>query len=174
MSADISSRPVSSDYPAYLEPYVSLVPESGVLSVLEKQKHEVVQVFRSVPNERELFRYAPGKWSVRQVAGHLIDAERVFGYRALCLARGEKAALPGFDENDYVAHASFEAHPLAEFADEFESIRRSHLLMLRHVAPEAWDRKGIANGNEISVRALAYVMAGHARHHLGILATRYV
>jgi len=173
MSADISTRPVSSDFPAYFERYVSLVPETGVLSVLEKQMDEVVKVFRSVPKERESFRYAPGKWSVRQIAGHLTDAERVFGYRALCFGRGEKAALPGFDENDYVANASFDSHPLAELAEEFESSRRSNLLMLGHLALQAWDRKGIASGNEITVRALAYVMAGHARHHLGILATRY-
>lgn len=173
MTADISTRPVSSDYAAYFERYISLVPEAAVLSVMEKQLDEVMKVFRAVPGERESFRYAPGKWSVRQIAGHLIDAERVFGYRALCIARGEKADLPGFDENAYVANAPFDVHPLARLADEFDLIRRSNLIMLRHLAPEAWDRKGIANHNEITVRALAYVMAGHARHHLGILATRY-
>lgn len=174
MPADISTRPVSSDYAPYFERYVSLVPEMGALGVLENQLDEVTRVFRSVPNERESFRYAAGKWSVRQIAGHLIDSERVFGYRALCIARGEKAGLPGFDENDYMAHASFDDLPLTQLADEFESTRRSNLLMLRHLASEAWDRKGIANGNGITVRALAYVMAGHARHHLGILATRYI
>jgi len=173
MSAEISTRPDSSEYATHFERYVSLVPEAGVVGVMEKQLDEVVKVFRAVARERESYRYAPGKWSVRQLAGHLIDAERVFGYRALCVARGEKANLPSFDENAYVANASFDAHPLDQLADEFALIRRSNLVMFRHLASEAWDRKGIADGHEITVRALAFIMAGHARHHLGVLATRY-
>lgn len=136
MTADISTRPDSSEYATHFERYVSLVPEAGVMDVMEKQLDEVVKVFRAVARERESYRYAPGKWSVRQLAGHVTDAERVFGYRVLCVARGEKANLPSFDENAYVANASFDAHPLEQLADEFALIRRSNLVMFRH-----WPRK---------------------------------
>lgn len=173
MSAEIVSRPRSTEYPPAFERYVSLVPETEILGVLDKQVDEVMKALRAVPAERESFRYAPGKWSVRQVAGHVIDGERVFGYRALCIARGDKASLPGFDENAYMEKASFDHHPLEQLVREFELTRRSNLLLFRHIAPEAWERRGTANGKEITVRALAYVMAGHARHHLGVLATRY-
>ena len=104
------------------------------------------------------------------MVGHMIDTERIMGYRAVCVARGETTSLPGFDENAYVANASFDQVPLGELLDEFAHVREGHLAFFRHLSPEAWLRKGLANGNPISTRALAYVMVGHPRHHLGCLS----
>jgi hypothetical protein len=123
--------------------------------------------------DREEFRYEPGKWSVREVIGHLTDAERVFGYRAFCIARGEQKMLPGFDENAYVAESGYDRHPVADLVREFIDVRRANLDALGRLNRNAWTRQGNANGHTITVRALAYIMAGHVRHHCEILTTRY-
>ena len=144
-----------------------------MLPVLASQGAEVRKLAGSIPAARETFRYAPGKWSIREMLGHIGDAERVFGYRAFCISRGEQASLPGFDENDYVAAAAYDEHALAQLAEDFSRLRASNLAVLDRLAPERWSNVGVANGNRISLRALAYIMAGHVRHHLGVLRTRY-
>ena len=124
--------------------------------------------------EGERFRYAEGKWSIREVLGHLVDTERIMGYRACCVARGETASLPGFDENAYVANASFDACPLSGLLEELQHVREGHLAFFRHLDGKAWARIGAANAHPISARALAYVMVGHPRHHLAVLRERYL
>jgi hypothetical protein len=166
-------RPRPDEYDEAFERYVSRVPEADVLAALERQPAELAAALAAVPPERERFRYAPGKWSIRDVAGHMLDSERVFGYRALCIARGEKASLPGFEENDYAASAGYDRRTLASILEEFAALRASHVLMLRHVDDEAWGHVGTANGLPITPRALAYVLAGHVRHHLAVLAEKY-
>jgi hypothetical protein len=166
-------RPGASEYAPFYEAYVSKVPEAEVLPVLAAQVDEVRRLAAAVPAERERHRYAPGKWSVREVFGHLSDAERLFGYRALCIGRGDPTPLPGFDEVTYMAGAGFDGVPLAELAGELAAIRETNLLLLRRFDDAAWSRVGTANGTPVSVRALAYVMAGHLRHHVGILHERY-
>lgn len=169
----MDSRPEATEYAPFYAGYVSMVPESEVLPVLERQVAEVRELARSVPTERETFRYAPGKWSVREVLGHVCDAERIFAYRTLSIARGETQSLPGFDENLFAAHAGADRVPLAELVEELAAVRGANLLLLRRLDPEAWTRVGIAFGNPVSVRALAFIMAGHLRHHLRVLADRY-
>jgi hypothetical protein len=166
-------RPREDEYAPFYARYVALVPETDILAVLAHQVEEIRRLAASVPAERETYRYAEGKWSVREVLGHLIDGERVFGYRAFCISRGETAPLPAFDENQYVAAARSHTTPLRELVDELALVRRSNLAALRRLEPEHWQRFGTASGKPVTARALAWVMAGHPRHHLNILRERY-
>jgi hypothetical protein len=166
-------RPTETEFAPFFARYVALVPETDILAVLEQQPEQIRRLVGSVPAERETHRYAEGKWSVREVLGHLVDGERVFGYRAFCFSRGEAAALPSFDENQYVAAARSDATPLRELADELALVRRSNLVVLRRLEPREWARVGTASGKPVTVRALAWVMAGHPRHHVAILRERY-
>lgn len=168
-----TGKPAETEYAPYYATYVSLVPEGDILATLESQIDDFRRFAGSVPPDREGFRYAPDKWSVRQVIGHLVDGERVFGYRAFCISRGEQAALPSFDEQVYVAQSPYDRVPLADLADELVGVRRANLTALRRLEAGAWTRTGTASGKTISVRALAYIMVGHCRHHLGILHERY-
>jgi hypothetical protein len=170
----VIERPKSDEYAPAFERYVSRVPETDVMAALGRQKEDLPAALTAVRGEGERLRYAPGKWSVRELVGHVIDTERIMGYRAVCVARGEKAALPGFDENAYATHASFDDYPLGELLDEFVQVREGHLGLFRHLSPEAWLRKGVANQNPISVRALAWVMVGHVRHHIAVLEQHYL
>jgi hypothetical protein len=174
MSQVLVERPPSTEYAGPFERYVSRVPEADVVAVLARQKDELVAAFGKARGPAEQYRYADGKWSVREMAGHVLDTERIMGYRALCVARGEAASLPGFDENAYVANASFDECPLGELITEFVQVREGHLAFFRHLSGEAWLRKGVANASPVSVRALAYIMAGHPRHHLAIFQERYL
>jgi len=167
------ARPEAAEYAPFYAGYVARVSEDDVLAALSKQQDEVRALARSLPLAKESFRYADGKWSVREVLGHLVDGERVFGYRAFCFSRGEQAAMPGFDENEYVAAASADRVPAAELADEFAAVRASNLAFLRRLSAAEAARVGTASGKPISVRALAYIMAGHPRHHLTVLRERY-
>jgi hypothetical protein len=152
---------------------VSIDDTEGELAALEQQLDELRSLGASVPREREGFRYAPDKWSVREVFGHLIDGERIFGLRAFCFSRGERAPLPGFDENAYVAASGYDGVALCLLVEELVDVRRANLAVLRRLDAEGWARVGTASGQPVSVRALAYVMAGHPRHHLAILRERY-
>ena len=166
-------RPAETEYAPFYARYVALVPETDILAVLEQQVEEFRRLAASVPPERETWRYAEGKWSVREVLGHLVDGERVFGYRAFCFSRGETAPLASFDENQYVSAARSDAIPLRELVDELALVRGSNLVVLRRLEPSEWRSVGTASGHPISVRALAWVMAGHPRHHVNILRERY-
>jgi len=169
----MNQRPAPTEYAPFYEAYVSLVPEDAILPVLTGQIELLRRVANSVPAERETFRYAPEKWSVRELFGHLTDAERVFGYRAFCISRGEPQGLPGFDENSYVAHAGFDRQSLESLVGDFTALRGVNLSSLRRLEPVAWEQVGHANNHPVTVRALAYIMVGHARHHLKILRERY-
>jgi uncharacterized damage-inducible protein DinB len=166
-------RPTEAEYATFYARYVALVPETDVVGVLEHEIDEIRRLLASVSPGKESYRYAEGKWSIRQVLGHLVDAERVFGYRAFCFSRGEQAALPSFDENQYVAAAGSDATPLRELCDELALVRESNLAFLRRLEPREWARVGTASGQPVSVRALAWIMAGHPRHHVQVLRERY-
>jgi hypothetical protein len=167
------SRPPSSEYLPYFDRYISLVHEADVVEVLERQAGAVRDSLAGLSEAKAGFRYAPGKWSVREVIGHLIDTERVFGYRALAVARGELASLPSFDENAYAALSRHDGCPLTGLVDEFTALRRSHVLLFRHMDDAAWERLGRVDGHPMSTRAAAYIMAGHARHHAMLFSARY-
>jgi hypothetical protein len=169
----MTQRPTADEYAPFYAGYIGKVTEDDVLPVLAEQPAILRRLAAAVPTERETYRYAPGKWSVREVAGHLGDAERVFGYRAWRISRGDTTPLSGFDENRYVEASNYGERPLAELVEELAALREANLALLRALPPEAWPRLGTANNNPISVRALAYIMAGHVRHHLEVLRERY-
>lgn len=168
-----SSRPSPTEYAPYFKRYIDLVSESDFTTVLAGQPAEYGALLGKLSQQQAGFRYAPGKWSIREVVGHVIDAERVFGYRALCIARGETVSLPSFDENAYAARSSHDAVALEKLLEELAQVRRGHLALFEHMDQAAWERTGVVNQNAISVRGLAYIMTGHARHHAGILNERY-
>lgn len=166
-------RPAPTEYAPLYAGYVSDVPEDDIVRVLQTQPLELRSHAASVPTERECFRYGAGKWSVRELFGHLGDAERVFGYRAFCISRGETASLPGFDEKQYIARAAYDNVPLADLVEQLIAVRETNLMCLRRLEESTWTAQGLANGTPVTVRALAFIMAGHVRHHLRILTTRY-
>jgi DinB family protein len=165
-------RPSSSEYAPAYDGYVALVLEDDIVKVLEEQLAELVALLLPVAEEQGNVRHPPYTWSVKEVVGHLTDGERIFGCRALRFARGDAAALPGFDENSYVRAGDFDRCQLADLVEEFALVRRSHLWLFRQVPEAAWTRTGEASGSAVSVRALAYIMAGHVRHHAAILRRR--
>lgn len=166
-------RPSDTEFAPFYATYIARVPETDPLPALEAQPAELQLIADRIAAEDELFRYAADKWSVRQTFGHLIDTERVMGYRAFCVARGEVQPLPGFDEREYVARADSDEQPVKALAHEFAAVRHANLWALRRWEPEDWDRIGNANGKTVSARALAYIMAGHVRHHVALLRERY-
>ena len=166
-------RPNPDEHIAYYGRYVSLVPDGDLVTQLESDMGDTAALLRRTPPEREDFAYAPGKWTVKEVIGHLADVERVMGFRALWFARSDAQPLPGFDENAWVPSGKFANRTLAELTDELEAVRASTIAMVRGLAPDALARRGTANGAEISVRALLYIIAGHERHHVGLLKERY-
>jgi hypothetical protein len=168
------ARPREDEYVPYYGKYIALVPDGDLVETLRAQIDQTLSLLRSIPEERASHRYAPGKWSIKEVVGHLADVERVMGYRALRIARGDVTPLPGFDENAYVPAANFDARSLASLTRELEAVRAATVAFLETLDAEAAARRGSANNNEISARALAYIIAGHERHHVGILRERYL
>ena len=173
MSQTVTGRPEASEYAPYYERYVSRVPEADLVAALEADRSATLDLLRSVPESRADDRYEPGKWSIREVVQHVLDAERVFGFRALWFARTPGASLPGFEQDDFVKTAPA-ATPLSALASEFDHVRRGHVLFFSALEPEAWTRSGVASGSPVSVRALAAILVGHNRHHAGILRERYL
>lgn len=165
--------PTESEYAPFYAGYIAKVASEGdIVATLERQRDELAAL-PAAAGDRETHRYADGKWSAREVIGHLGDAERVFGYRLFCFSRGETQSLPGFDENTYAARSGAGERPLAELVVELLALREINLGVVRRLDEAAWDGHGIANNHPISVRGLVYVIAGHARHHLDILRDRY-
>jgi hypothetical protein len=166
-------RPADTEFAPFYASYIARVPETDPLPALEAQPAELHALADRIAPEDELFRYAPDKWSVRQMFGHLIDTERVMGYRAFCIARGEVKPLPGFDEKDYVARADSDERSVKALAHEFAAVRHANLWAIRRWTEDDWTRVGNANGKPVSARAIAYIMAGHVRHHMALLRERY-
>ena len=165
-------RPEPSEHAGGLN-YIALVPELDIVRALESQSNEIGKMLAKVDESRAGYRYEPGKWSFTQVVGHIEDCERVFAYRALSIARGGTNPLPGFDEKVWMEHSPFASTSLAHRAESFLLVRRTTIAMLRDLDDGAWERKGIANEKPASVRGYAYMIVGHARHHINILRERY-
>ena len=174
MSATAPARPEPGEYAPYYEKYVSLVPDADLVGTLERQGAETLALLRSLDEEKGRHRYEPGKWSVKQLVGHISDGERIFSYRALAFARGDAQPLPSMEQEEWMAGADCDARTLSDLADEFGTVRAATLHLLRHLPPEAWARRGTASDNEVTVRALAYIIAGHEAHHVRILRERYL
>lgn len=166
-------RPTAAEYNPYFERYISLVTGDRVVPVLADQAVALHKLLRGLPDDRAAFRYAPGKWSVRESLGHLIDTERVFGLRALWIARGDRQPLPGFEQDDFARAAHHDHCSIAQLVDEFSALRESHVLMFNHLPAEAWSHVGNASGNPLSTRAAAFIMAGHVIYHTAIFHQRY-
>lgn len=172
-AAPVIARPESGEHVPYYSRYIALVPGDDAGPALATQIAETLGMLKDVDEPRALHRYQPGKWSVKEVLGHVMDAERVFAYRALRFARRDATALPGFDENTWVPAANFDRLPLADLLVEFAAVRAATVRLFRNLEPEALTRRGTANGDPVSVRALAWIIAGHERHHRGVLRERY-
>jgi len=167
-------RPEPNEYHPAFAGYINRVPETDILGALAAQLEETRALLGSFDADRAGHRYAEGKWSIREIAGHLGDGERVFGYRALAIARGDQQSLPGFEENDYIAAANYDLWSMPDLIELFSTLRASNILFLRMLDEAAWSRVGTANGNPTTPRALAYIMVGHERHHLNVIRERYL
>jgi len=174
MSKTASGRPQPTEYAPYHETYVGKVSADDILSFLQQQLDSMTVLMKSIDEVTGNHRYEPGKWSVKEVLGHITDSERVFAYRALVFARGDKTPLPGFDQDTWATHANYVNLPVRDIAAEFEFVRRSTIALFRHLDTEAWGRQGTANNKEITTRAVAYIIGGHTQHHLDILNARYL
>lgn len=172
-SVAVSSKPGPDEYAPYYGKYVSLIAEDDIVAALEKQPPEIVALLSTRKEADGDFRYAPGKWSVKEVLGHVIDTERVFSYRALRIARNDQTPMEGFEQDDYVKYGPFGQCNLAGLVEEFKSVRQATLTLFRGLDEAAWVRRGVANKNEVSVRAIAYIIAGHELHHRNILKEKY-
>jgi hypothetical protein len=168
----VVARPGPDEYAPFYGGYVSLVPDGDIVATLEGQLPQTVALFP--PREADGdFRYAPGKWSVKEMIGHMIDTERVFSYRAMRIARNDKTPLPGFEQDDYVKFGSSSQSSVSDLLQEFSWIRKATVALLRPLDEEAWVRRGVASNHEVTVRAIAYITAGHELHHRRILQEKY-
>ena len=168
------SVPDVSEYAAYFGRYISQVPGDDLFAALTGGMDTTQRLLETLTESQALYRYAEGKWSIKEVIGHLADSERIFAYRALCYARADQTQLPGFDENLYVATARFDAIALTDLAAEFNLVRQSNILFFKQLNDEEWSRSGVANNNRMTVRALAWTIAGHEVHHRRIIEDRYL
>jgi hypothetical protein len=165
--------PRPDEYAPYYGRYISLVQGEDILNALDQQRRQTMMLLSCREEEDGNFRYAPGKWSAKEVLGHVCDTERVFAYRALRISRADATPLEGFEQDGYVRNGPFAHRPLADLVEEFIAVRRATFSLLRNLDEAAWMRRGIANKNEVSVRALAYIIAGHELHHRRILEENY-
>jgi hypothetical protein len=166
-------RPQPGEYAPYYDRYISLVQGDDILNTLDQQRRDTMLLLSCRDEEDGNFRYAPEKWSAKEVLGHVCDTERVFAYRALRIARADATPLEGFEQDDYVRNGPFANRPLSDLVEDFIAVRRATLSLLRDLDEAAWMRRGIANKNEVTVRALAYTIAGHELHHRRILEEKY-
>ena len=174
MSSSRIARPAADEYAPYFGRYIEQVGDGDVLDGLRRQVDDTAALVGKLGDRDADFRYADGKWSIKEVIGHMADTERIMVYRALCFARGETASLPGFDENEYVAHAKFAGRALADLLAEFRLVRAATVALFAGLDAEELERRGTANNRPYSVRSLVYIIAGHERHHAKILAERYL
>ena len=167
------ARPEPGEYAPYYERYVSLVSGTDILGTLEAERRKTLLLLSGRDEADGDFRYAPDKWSAKEVLGHVCDTERVFAYRALRIARADRTPMEGFEQDNYVRNGPFAHAPFCDLIEDYIAVRRATLTLLRNLDEPAWTRRGIANKNEVTVRGLAYIVAGHEVHHRRILEERY-
>jgi hypothetical protein len=174
MSHLLNSHPNENEYAPYYGRYISLIPEGDFFLLLNKQFDETLGFLRNLAETQAESRYAPGKWSIKEVLGHVIDTERIMSYRALRIARADETPLPGFEQDDYVRAANFDSRILDDLLAEFQVVRAATAALFRGLDEKALGRRGTASNFSVTVRALAYIIAGHERHHLNVLRTKYL
>jgi hypothetical protein len=173
-TVDHAQRPGRDEAAEYYFTYIDKVGYGSILETLDTQAREATAFFDSISDEQSLHRYAPDKWTIRDVLGHLNDGERLWMFRAMWFARGLKEALPSFDQDVVVTHARANDRPWRDHVDEFRVLRAASLALYRSLPADAWSIRGVASGQTVSVRALAFITAGHVAHHLGLLRERYL
>ncbi len=167
------ARPEPGEFAPYYERYISLVSGTDILGTLDAQRRQTLLLLSGRDDRDGEYRYAPGKWSAKEALGHVCDTERVFAYRALRIARGDQTPMAGFEQDDYVKNGPFAKAPMEEIIEDYIAVRRASITLFRNLDEAAWVRRGVANNNEVSVRALAYIIAGHELHHRRILEEKY-
>jgi hypothetical protein len=167
-------RPATNEYAPYFENYVKIVPQGDLLLILPQQLKETVSLLRDVTDADGEYRYDSGKWSLKEVIGHMSDTERIMGYRLLRIARGDQTPLSGFDENLFVQSASFGLRSVQDLTEDLASVRQNTLNLLYGLTDEAWMRAGVVNETHVTVRAIGYIIAGHELHHRQVLEERYL
>ena len=168
------TAPETDEFDPYYQGYISQVPSEGLFPMLDAQDADLRSLVGELTEDRGSHSYAEGKWTIKELLSHIIDGERIFSYRLLRISRGDMTPIEGFEQDGYIENSNANNRTFADLLDEFSSQRRSNMILMRNLTEDGWHRKGIANGVEISVRALAYIMAGHVRHHQNILADRYL
>lgn len=167
-------RPKQEEYIPYFETYISKIEGDDIIKVLESQLTEAVILFKSIPNDKGNYCYADGKWSIKELIGHIIDSERVFAYRAMCFARGEKISLPGFEQDDYVKGGNFNKRSLSDLTNEFRLLRESNLVLFKSFGEDELSHMGSANQSKVTVLAILFIIAGHTQHHINVLKEKYL
>lgn len=167
-------KPAITDYPEHYRNYVNLVPEGNIIEILESQLHDTKNLLADIKKEQADFRYAEGKWSVLEVVGHVMDTERIMNYRILRMARGDQTPLAGYDDEKYVEESNFSSRTIADLLAEWTVVRAATVALLKGLPEGAWTKTGIANNGEFTVNSIAYIIAGHERHHVGLLKSRYM
>lgn len=166
--------PKTSEYAHFYSTYVELVEKTNIIHTLNKQMHEVFTLMNTVPGDKAYFKYAPDKWTLKEVLGHMIETERVFAYRALAISRGDQKSLPGMDQDEYMIGNNYNNRTLANLSNEYLAVRVATIHLLNSMTKEMISKIGNASGTEVSVRALAFIIAGHDQHHLTIIKEKYL
>lgn len=167
-------RPIEGEYPSYFEGYIKLVPNGEIVSILQENLLGTISLFQGIPVSNGDFQYAPDKWSIKEVLGHMTDTERIMSVRLLRFGRGDSTPLPGFNENIYVKGANFNQRTLENLLDEFTVTRNATITLIQNMSEESWGRKGLSNNHETTARSLAYMITGHELHHCQIIRERYL
>jgi uncharacterized damage-inducible protein DinB len=170
----MNQRPDSTEYAPFYEGYVNLVPAGNIVMLLKKQIIETDTLLRKVSEDQANFRYAPEKWSLKEIIGHMTDTERIMSYRALRIGRGDSTPLPGFDQDSFVTAAHSQQQSLDSLLDELTSVRQATISLFEHFPNAAWSQIGVASKCNVTTRALSYIIAGHELHHRGIIIERYL
>jgi len=170
----MTTRPDSTEYAPYYGQYIAMVQDGNIVATLAAQLETTLSLLRTLSEEQGRYAYAPGKWSIKQLLGHVIDSERIFAYRALRIGRNDRTPLPGFEQDDYVANTDFNARTLTNLIEEFAAVRQASVQLFKPLTDEEWQRRGVANEKEVSTRALAYIIAGHELHHVNTLKSLYL
>ncbi len=167
-------KPNPGDYAPYYERYISLLPDDDIISILEVQKKTSEEFLKTLSEEQGNISYAEGKWTIKEVIGHIIDVERVMAYRALSFSRNEEQSLPGFEQDDYITNSNYSQRSVEDLINEFKAVRNANLIMFKSFSDEMLKRGGIASDNKVTVLALIYIIAGHEKHHIKILKEKYL
>jgi len=167
-------KPNPGDYAPYYERYISLLPDDDIISILEVQKKTSEEFLKTLSEEQGNISYAEGKWTIKEVIGHIIDVERVMAYRALSFSRNEEQSLPGFEQDDYITNSNYSQRSVEDLINEFKAVRNANLIMFKSFSDEMLNRSGIASYNKVTVLALIYIIAGHEKHHIKILKEKYL